>query len=96
MKLSAIPRLKLRRKTVPETLCPLISDLESTIQLIPRHEILRSGRDLITSVLFAIQNISVWVKTNSANTNEVRDCQVSFDTYFIFVIFVDWITGLVS
>ena len=96
MKLSAIPRLKLRRKTVPETLCPLISDLESTIQLIPRHEILRSGRDLVTSVLFAIQNISVWVKTNSANTNEVRDCQVSFDTYFIFVIFVDWITGLVS
>lgn len=80
MEFLAISRLKLRKKTVPETLRPLLSDLESTIQLIPRHEILASGRDLITAISLAIQKISVWVNTHSANPGEVKKCQVSFDS----------------
>lgn len=74
----AISRLKLRKKTALETLRPLLSDLGSTIQLIPRHEILASGRDLIIAISLAIHNIIVWVNTHSANPDEVKECQVSF------------------
>ncbi|KAJ7596497.1 hypothetical protein C8J56DRAFT_288592 [Mycena floridula] len=57
---AAIPRLKLRKKTVSETIRPLLADMQSTLET-SSHRISRDlGREIIIAVSTLAQALAAW------------------------------------
>jgi hypothetical protein len=74
---TAISRLRLRNKSATETIHPLLSDLETTIRLIPPQAVPDEARNIISTVSFTIQNILKWVRDSTNNNlGEVVRCKV--------------------
>ncbi|KAJ7509443.1 hypothetical protein B0H11DRAFT_1702278, partial [Mycena galericulata] len=70
---SAIPRLKLRKKSPSETIRPLFSQLERPIQLASSRLSRDQGREIISSVSQLALNVASWA--TGLNTEDTAACQ---------------------
>lgn len=84
----AIRRLNLRKKKASETIRPLLSDLETTLSLVPQQTLPAEGRKLISSVSSAIHDILEWaIISTHDNEEEIVLCKVrSFLLQIVFAL----------
>ncbi|KAF8621780.1 hypothetical protein AX15_007516 [Amanita polypyramis BW_CC] len=74
---SAIPRLKLRRKTTSETLRPLISDLEKAIRVHGEACTTVQGRTIIDRTSNFVEAVNKWAKHATDNSEEQSVCSAT-------------------
>ncbi|TFK41716.1 hypothetical protein BDQ12DRAFT_678392 [Crucibulum laeve] len=71
---SAIPKLKLRRKTASETVRPLLLELDTAVSLASGRASKDEGRLLISNVSILAAKVIGWAK-DFANVDEVKGCK---------------------
>ncbi|KAK2465079.1 hypothetical protein APHAL10511_002887 [Amanita phalloides] len=73
---SAVPRLKLRRKTASETLRPLILDLAKVVRALCEACSIAQGRSIIERTSNFVQMAKLWVTSATDNGGEQSLCDV--------------------
>ncbi|EDR02134.1 uncharacterized protein LACBIDRAFT_310068 [Laccaria bicolor S238N-H82] len=72
---ASIPRLKLRKKTAPDTLRPLLTDLENVNVMAGSTASTEEGRALISATASLVKRAAQWVKdTPDAKEEDVLEC----------------------
>ena len=71
----AISRMKLRRKSAPDTLRPLFKELQAVIQLAVPTLTTQEGRTIISGIAVLCQKTAKWAETVAGTEHE--DSQLS-------------------
>ena len=66
----AISRMKLRRKSAPDTLRPLLKELQKVIQLAVPILRTQEGRAIISGITVLCQKIAKWAETVAGGEHE--------------------------
>ena len=66
----AISRMKLRRKSAPDTLRPLLKELQKVIQLAVPILTTQEGRTIISGITVLCQKIAKWAETATGGEHE--------------------------
>lgn len=66
----AISRMKLRRKSAPDTLGPLLKELQNVIQLAVPILTTQEGRAIISGITVLCRKIAKWAETVAGGEHE--------------------------
>ena len=89
--LTALPRLKLTKKTASETIHSIMHELNSAIQLAAAEACVKDGRDIIKEVSKMVIAVLVWVNaTSNGNDDEIKLCKVSIQSRLTTIHVIFW------
>lgn len=76
---TAIPRIRLRRKSALETLQPLLEEIEIMIPTAAAHASIREGQAMIESVSNLTERVVPWARSDDAQgTESCNVCRILF------------------